>query len=118
MDTKFVVFVLMASILTMVIYSSSIKSVLAYSYECFGRELDQYICVHTNDDGSIAVFECVTTHNPSSVDCHAINKADVTPGLKAEIDANVQELGPGNPNDSKDIGGMKSDKGVTKSPLN
>jgi hypothetical protein len=66
--------------------------------ECFGPELDHYICVSSNYDGSLVVFECITTHNPLSVDCHKISKANDTPGLKAEIDANVQELGSSNLN--------------------
>ena len=116
-ETQFAIFIFMASILSIAIYNTSINFSSASFYECFGRELDQYICVSTSEDGSVSVLECVATHNPASVYCHAINKVNVTPGLKAEIDANVIELGPSNPNDSKDIGGMKTDKGITKSPI-
>ena len=112
METKSSIFIVLGSLLVIAILSSIPNFVSAYSYECFGRELDHYFCVVTHDDGSTFVFECVNSN------CHPINKVTVTPGLKAEIDATVKELGPSNPNDSKDLGGMKTDKGITKSPIN
>jgi hypothetical protein len=120
MKIKFALLIFMASILSIAIYSTTINFVSA-STECFGdaNSLGSVICVGYRDDGTILqVFECTVTQNPYHVDCHSINKVTVTPGLKNEIDATVKELGPSNPNDSKDIGGMKSNNGATKSPLN
>lgn len=37
--------------------------------------------------------------------------------LKDAIYNAINEVDPSNPNDSKDLGGMKTDKGITKSPI-
>ena len=39
------------------------------------------------------------------------------PRVEQLIENTVNELAPTNPNDSKDLGGMKTDKGITKSPI-
>ena len=119
-NTKFAIFISIASILTMAMYSSIINFVSAASSECFGdpNSLGSVICVSYKDDGTILeVYECTVTQKPYHVDCHSLNKVTVTPGLKAEIDATVNELTPTNPDDSKDTGGMQTDKGITKSPI-
>jgi len=109
LHSKFFFFIGISSILTIALYNTTANFVSATSYECFGRELDQYLCVHTSDDGSIALFECVVTHNPLTVNCDAINKVNLTPGLKADIDASLKEEVQSNTKDSKDIGGLKDD---------
>lgn len=38
-------------------------------------------------------------------------------GIDQAIENTIQELVPSDPNDSNDLGGMKTDKGITKSPI-
>lgn len=117
LHTKSLFLIGISSFLTISLLGTSINFVSASSYECFGSSLDQYICVGKNDvDGSIFVFECVVSHNPYNVDCHNVQKTDVPSGIKADIDASIQEVGPSSPNDSKNLGGIKTDKGTTMSP--
>lgn len=41
----------------------------------------------------------------------------MVPGFQQLIDNTVKEETQSNSNDPKDLGGMKSDKGITKSPI-
>ena len=50
-------------------------------------------------------------------DCHALGPKPKPPGIDQAIANTVNEVGPSNPNDSKDLGGMQTDKGITKSPI-
>ena len=117
METRFIVFIFMASILTMAIFSLIINFVSAAS-ECFGFGQAIYYCVATaklpNGEDYTILLEC----NYDKGTCEKVERVQVTPpGLDQIIQNTINEVGPSNPNDSKDLGGMKSDKGITKSPL-
>ena len=118
MDSKTVIFVAVGSLLVMAIFNSTTDFVSAAS-ECFGRGsgLDHIFCVTTvGEPPEIYVFECVRNAE-GNWDCHGITKKATPPGVDQIIQNTIQEVGPSNPNDSKDLGGMKTDKGITKSPL-
>ena len=118
---SFVIFYVIASILTMAVYSST-NFALAAS-ECFGEGLDHFLCIGTttlsNGEVSTWVYECVKDKD-GHWDCHSITKTNVIPpGLKNEIDATVRGEEQSNPNDSKDLGGLKNDntnRGTDLSP--
>jgi hypothetical protein len=102
------------------IFSSNTNFVSAAS-ECFGQGLDHQFCVGTitlsNGEVHSWVYECVKD-NTGTWDCHDLTKTNVMPpGLKAEIDATVRAEEQSNTNDPRDLGGIKSDKGMTKSPI-
>ena len=103
----------------MAIFSSTINFVSAASSECFGdaNSLGSVICVSKLDNGRVDVYECTVTQNPYHVDCHPLNKVSVPAGVEQVIENTVKEETQTNTNDSKDLGGMQTDKGITKSPL-
>jgi hypothetical protein len=117
MKPKLTIIILMASILTMAIFSSITNFVSAAS-ECFGFGQAIYYCVTTaklpNGEDYTILLKC----NYDKGTCEKVERVQVTPpGLDQIIQNTVNEVAPSNPNDSKDLGGMKSDKGITKSPL-
>ena len=117
MKTRFTVFVFMASILTMAIFSSIMNFVSAIKVECFGgSSVDHYFCVTTRDDGTIIVSDCIRNEEGLS-ECTTLNSKPTPPGIEQAIQDTVKEETQTNTNDSKDLGGMKSDKGIMKSPL-
>ena len=105
----------------MAVYSSSTNFVSAAS-ECFGEGsgLDHLFCIGTktqsNGEVHTWVYECVRDKD-GHWDCHSITKKATPPGVDQIIQNTIQEVGPSNPNDSKDLGGMQTDKGITKSPI-
>jgi len=110
-----------ASILTMILHSASINFASAAS-ECFGESLDQFLCIGTDtlSNGQVIswVYECIKDKD-GKWDCHDLKRVNTMPSdLKAEIDASIKEEVQNNISDSKEIGGMKSDKGLSKSPIN
>ena len=119
MDTKSALFVTLGFLLVMAIYGSSSNSVSAAS-ECFGEgSLDHVFCVTTLGEPPNTVshvFECVKDKD-GRWDCHGITKKATPPGIDQLIQNNINEVGPSNPNDPKDLGGIKNDKGITKSPI-
>jgi hypothetical protein len=50
-------------------------------------------------------------------DCHGITKKATPPGIDQLIQNTINEVGLSTTNDPKDLGGIKSDKGITKSPI-
>jgi hypothetical protein len=116
MDPKYAIFIVLGSLLTMAIFSSITNYVSAAS-ECFGRGLDTYFCIatekHANGEGYTILLEC-SYHKGT---CEKVEKVVTPPGVEQLIENTVNDLAPTNPNDSKDLGGMKTDKGITKSPI-
>ena len=49
--------------------------------------------------------------------CNVLNKKAPPPAIDQAIANTVNELAPTNPNDSKELGEMQTDKGITKSPI-
>jgi hypothetical protein len=91
--------------------------VSAVKYECFGGDkVDHYYCVLTRDDGTISVDECIRNNDGIS-ECTTLNPKPTLPGIEQAIQDTVKEETQTNTNDSKDLGGMKSDKGITKGPI-
>ena len=120
MDPKFGIIIAITSILTLAVYSSSTNFVSA-AKECFGNTSQGYvICSHTgtysNGEAYSFLVECAKDKD-DNWDCNALNKTAPPPGIDQAIANTVNELAPTNPNDSKDLGGMKTDKGITKSPI-
>lgn len=118
METKSSIFIVLGSLLVMAIYSHTINFLSAVKgVECFGgSKIDHYFCVLTNDDGTIIVSECIRNEEGLS-ECTPLNSKPTPPGIEQSIQNTVKEETQTNTNDSKDIGGMKIDKGITKSPL-
>jgi hypothetical protein len=117
MDPKFVIFIILSSFLTMPIFSSTTNFVSAAS-ECFGEgSLDHVFCFSMiGEPPQIHVFECVRNAE-GNWDCHGVTKKATPPGVDQIIQNTFQEVGPSSPNDSNDLGGMKTDKGITKGPI-
>ena len=118
MDSKSAIFIAVGSLLVMAIYSPIMNFVSAATSECFGFGQAIYYCVATaklpNGEDYTILLEC----NTEKVSCEKVERVQVTPpGLDQIIQDTVNEVGPSNPNDSKDLGGMKTDKGITKSPI-
>lgn len=92
--------------------------VSAATSECFGFGQAIYYCVateklFTGEDYTI-LLEC----NTEKGSCEKVERVQVTPpGLDQIIQDTVKEETQTNTNDSKDIGGMQTDKGITKSPV-
>ena len=108
---EFLLFIGIASILTISVYSATTSFLSATPTECFGdvNELGSVICIATTDAGKTIIFECTVTQNPYHVDCHDIKKVSVPPGVKANIDSIVKQAVESDTKDSKDIGGLKND---------
>ena len=118
MDTKSTIFITLGSFLFMAICSSSSNPVSAAS-ECFGEgSLDHVFCVTTlgQPPNTVShVFECIKDKD-GKWDCHGITKKATPPGIDQVIQNNIN-VGPSNSNVTKDLGGMNSDKSITKSPI-
>jgi hypothetical protein len=117
MYAQLLIFVVIASGLLMAIYGSSLNFVSAVKVECFGgAKLDQYLCVTTKDDGTIEVQECIRNEEGIS-ECTTLNPKPTPPGIEQSIQNGVKEETQANTNDTKDLGGMKTDKGTSMSPV-
>ena len=121
MDSKSAIFVIVGSLLVMVIYSPITKFVSAeVTSECFGQgSATTYYCVYTFTGGSTTktwIMEC-SKDKTGTWDCQNLPLKPKPPGIDQAIQHTINEVGPSNPNDSKDLGGMKTDKGITKSPI-
>ena len=117
METKSSIFIVLGSLLVMAIFSSITNFVSALKVECFGgSKIDHYFCVLTNDDGPIIVSDCIRNEEGIS-ECTSLNPKPTPPGIEQSLQNTVKEETQTNTDDSKDIGGMKTDKGITKSPL-
>lgn len=123
-NTKLPIFIIIASILTMAIFSSITNFVSASTTECFGTGASPArFCTTTwskqNGDPIDAIdnFLC-TKDKDGHWQCEAVKPTVTTPDIKQAIGNTVKELAPSsNPNDSKNLGGMQSDQGITKSPI-
>lgn len=106
----------------MALYSPIINFVSAeVTSECFGEgSATTYYCVSTFTGGGTSltwITEC-SKDKTGTWDCQNLPLKPKPPGIDQAIANTINEVGPSNPNDSKDIGEMKSDKGITKSPIN
>ena len=118
MDSKSAIFIAVGSLLIMAIYSPIMNFVSAATSECFGRGQAIYYCVATaklpNGEDYTILLEC----DSEKVSCEKVERVQVTPpGLDQIIQNTINEVGPSNPYDSKDLGGIKTGKGITKSPI-
>ena len=105
----------MASILTMAMYSPIMNFVSAAKYQCYEfGVLGGSICI-ANDDPKDVQY-CYKDKNGIG-NCEKLNSKPVPPGIEQLLENTVKEETQTSTNDSKDLGGMKSDKGITKSPL-
>ena len=122
MDSKSAIFVFVGSLLTMAIFSSSSNFIYAVapevtSYNCLDS---QKLCAVWFADGSSML--CEYNDSTKKWDCRFITSppktgSDLPTELKDAIQNAINEVGPSNSNDPKDLGGMKTDKGITKSPI-
>jgi len=86
-------------------------------YNC---DSSRKLCAVWFADGSSML--CEYNDSTKKWDCRFITSppktgSDMPTELKDAIDNAINEVGPSNPNDSKDLGGMQTDKGITKSPI-
>jgi hypothetical protein len=111
MRLKSTILMFISSVLATAVYTTSTNFASAASSECFGdvNSLGSVICVGTTEDGRTIVFECTVTQNPYHVDCHSLNKVSIPAGVKANIDASVQEELQSNTHDTKNLGDLKND---------
>jgi hypothetical protein len=116
MDSKRAIFVAVGSLHIMAIFSPIINFVSAAT-ECFGRGQSIYFCTAIeklpNGEDYTIVLECSCDKGT----CEKVEKVVTPPGIDQVIQNAINEVGPSNPNDSKDLGGMQTDKGITKSPI-
>lgn len=122
MDRKYAILVI-ASLLFIMAFSLSSNFISAAApevtkYNCLDS---QKICAVWFADGSTML--CEYNDSTKKWDCKFITSppktgSDMPTELKGAIDNAINEVGPSNPNDSKDLGGMQTDKGITKSPIN
>ena len=122
MDSKSAIFVFVGSLLTMAIFSSSSNFIYAVapevtSYNCLDS---QKLCAVWFADGSSML--CEYNDSTKKWDCKFITSppktgSDLPTELKDAIQNAINEVGPSNSNDPKDLGGLKTDKGITKSPI-
>lgn len=118
MNTKLVILLVLGSLFTVTIVSSITNFVSAVKVECFGGDkIDHYICVTTKDDGTIDVRECIRNEEGRS-ECTTLNSKPTPPGIEQSIQNGVIEESQTNTNNPKDLGEIKSDKGITKGPIN
>jgi hypothetical protein len=122
MDTKLVILLVLGSLLTMTIFSSSSNFISAAAPEVtkYNCDSSQKLCGVWFADGSTML--CEYNDSTKKWDCRFITSppktgSDMPTELKDAIDNAINEVGPSNSNDPKDLGGMKSDKGITKSPI-
>jgi hypothetical protein len=105
----------------MAIFSSTTNFVSGeVTTECFGSSAPTYYCVSTvtYPGGHVDtwVTEC-STDKDGNINCHALDPKPKPPGIDQAIQNEINEVGPSNPNNSKDLGGTQADKGITKSPI-
>ena len=122
MDPKFGIFIVLGSLLIMAIFSSSSNFISAVApevtkYNCLDS---QKICAVWFADGSSML--CEYNDSTKKWDCKFITSppktgSDLPTELKDAIQNAINEVGPSNSNDPKDLGGMQTDKGITKSPI-
>lgn len=89
MDPKFGIFMIIASVLTMAVYSSSANFVSADSSECFGTSSQGYvICSHTvtlsNGDEHSFLVEC-SKNKDGLWNCQKIGSKVMPPGIEDSI---------------------------------
>ena len=94
METRFVIFIVMASILTMVVYNSSTNFVSAAS-ECFGTSSQGYvICSHTgtlsNGEAYSFLVECSQDKN-GVWNCQKLGAKVMPPGIEDSIKKSMTE---------------------------
>jgi hypothetical protein len=118
MESKSAIFVAVGSLLVMAIFSSITNFVSAETTtECYGGLNDGvYLCVH-NRDGEISIMMCTDKGGSDGWNCEMLRPKAIPAGIDQAIANTINEVGPSNPNDSKDLGGMQTDKGITKSPI-
>ena len=121
MDSKSAIFVAVGSLLVMAIFSSIMNFVSAeVTSECFGAgSATTYYCVSTFTSGDYShtwITEC-SKDKTGTWDCQTVRPEPKPPGIDQAIQNTINEVAPSNPNDSTDLGGMKTDKGITKSPI-
>lgn len=122
MDTKLVILLVLGSLLTMTIFNSSSNFISAAAPEVtkYNCDSSQKLCGVWFADGSTML--CEYNDSTKKWDCRFITSppktgSDMPTELKDAIDNAINGVGPSNSNDPKDLGGMKSDKGITKSPI-
>ena len=122
MDSKSAIFVAVGSLLTMAIFSSSSNFISAAAPEVtkYNCDSSQKLSAVWFADGSTML--CEYNDSTKKWDCRFITSppktgSDIPTELKGAIDNAVKEETLSDTNDTKDIGGMKSDKGITKSPI-
>ena len=123
-NTKFPIFIIIASILTMAIFSSITNFGSASTTECFGSAKDPArFCAITysikeGDYIDATAYVLCTTDKDGHAQCEIVKPTVPTPEIKQAIGNAVKELAPSsNTSDSKNLGGMQSDQGITKSPI-
>lgn len=120
MDSKSAIFVAVGSLPVMAIFSPIMNFVSAeVTSECFGAgSAGTYYCVNTFTGGDTTktwITEC-SKDKTGTWDCQ-LGPKPKPPGIDQAIQNTINEVGPSNPNNSKDLGGMQTDKGIAKSPI-
>ncbi|HEY7695147.1 MAG TPA: hypothetical protein VH797_03495 [Nitrososphaeraceae archaeon] len=112
------ILIVLGSLITVTIVSSIINFVSAeVTSECFGSSLDHYFCVfNTSATGEKWVTECFKDKD-GKWQCNALEKKATPPGVDQVIQNTINEVGPSNSNNPKNLDGLKSDKGITKNPI-
>ena len=121
MDSKSAILLVLGSLLAMAIYGPIMNFVSAeVTSECFGEgSAGTFYCVYTFTGGGTTktwIMEC-SKDKTGTWDCQNLPLKPKPSGIDQAIANTVNELTPSNPNDSKDLGGMQTDKGITKSPI-
>ena len=115
MDSKCAIFVAVGSLLVMAMYSPIINFVSAAKYQCYEfGVLGGSICI-ANDDPKDVQY-CYKDKNGIG-NCEKLNSKPTPPGIEQLLENTVKEETQTNTNDPKDLGGMQTDKGITKSPI-
>ena len=122
-DTKFAIFVVIGSLLVMAIYSSSTNFVSAADVTACAGTTKAMICTVFEEKtlDVLSEWDCklnTTTKKWSCVEVTQTTKtgSDIPTELKSAIDAAKQET-QNNTNDSKDVGEIKTDKGIAANPI-
>lgn len=114
----------MVSILTMAIFSSITNFGSATTTECFGTGASgATFCTTTwtkKDDGiDMTSYYLCTEDKDRHWQCETVKPAVTTPEIKQAIGNTVKELAPSSnptPSNSKNLGGMQTQNGITQSP--
>ena len=116
MDSKSGIFVAVGSLLVMAMYNPIMNFVSAAKYQCFSSAiLGGSICQAIDDPKD--VLYCYKDKNDIG-SCEKLKSIPTPPEIEQAIQDTVKEETQTNTNDSKDLGGMKTDKGITKNPIN